>query len=213
MKHGAKQIQNRVHVLSIVRSEYGQCGPFATQAWIAINHYSSYIHPLRYKILPIVQPQRYKLLLFPGALYSQLAVWFFLVKYVVVSNTTLLKCNNNTSHLVCSKANPQQLQQNLENGSAILKFKTLFYNMFEHSGSIPRNARVAYLYATTKKVRLPDRHTDRKTPDKVIPMSRYASQATQKWCIRGPFPKTIPVRGSLTIFINFQKKSPRTWCP
>ena len=25
-----------------------------------------------------------------------------------------------------------------------------------------------------------DRHTDRQTPDKVIPMCRYASQATQK---------------------------------
>ena len=35
-----------------------------------------------------------------------------------------------------------------------------------------------------KKVWLPDRHkhgrTDRQTPDKVIPMCRYASQATQK---------------------------------
>ena len=33
---------------------------------------------------------------------------------------------------------------------------------------------------TTKKVWLPDRRTDRQTPDKVIPMCHYASQATQK---------------------------------
>ena len=58
----------------------------------------------------------------------------------------------------------------------------------EHSGSIPRNARVAcetWLCVTTKKVWLPDRqtHTHRQTPDKVIPMCRYASQATQKLCL------------------------------
>ena len=33
---------------------------------------------------------------------------------------------------------------------------------------------------TTKEVWLPDRRTDRQTPDKVIPMCRYASQAPQK---------------------------------
>ena len=50
----------------------------------------------------------------------------------------------------------------------------------KHSGSIPRNACVAcetWLCVTTKKVWLPDRQT----PDKVIPVCRYASQATQKW--------------------------------
>ena len=76
--------------------------------------------------------------------------------------------------------------------------------MFEDSGSIPRNARVACetcLCVTTKKVWLPDRHTDRQTPEKVIPICRYASQATQKWCIGGSFPKTIPVR----IVNNFYK--------
>ena len=40
------------------------------------------------------------------------------------------------------------------------------------------------LCVTTKKMLLPARHTDRRTdrqtPDKVIPMCRYASQATQK---------------------------------
>ena len=37
---------------------------------------------------------------------------------------------------------------------------------------------------TTKKVWLPDRQTDRQTPDKVIPLCRYASQATQQCMCR-----------------------------
>ena len=58
---------------------------------------------------------------------------------------------------------------------------------YKHSRSLPRNACVACetkLCVTTKKVWLPDRRTDRQTGatlDKVIPMCRYASQATQKW--------------------------------
>ena len=48
----------------------------------------------------------------------------------------------------------------------------------KNSGSIPRNACAVcktWLCVTTKKVRLPDRQTD-----KVIPMCWYASQATQQ---------------------------------
>ena len=49
-------------------------------------------------------------------------------------------------------------------------------NVHKHSGSIPRNACVV-------RERLPrkcDYLTDRRTPDKVIPMCWYASQLTQK---------------------------------
>ena len=55
--------------------------------------------------------------------------------------------------------------------------------VIKHSGSIPRNACVAcetQLCVTTKKMWLPDRQTDKQTPDKVILMCRYASQGTQK---------------------------------
>ena len=53
----------------------------------------------------------------------------------------------------------------------------------EHSGGIPRNACVACetkICVTTKKVLLSDRQTGQ-TPEEVIPMCRYASQATQKY--------------------------------
>ena len=53
----------------------------------------------------------------------------------------------------------------------------------KNSGSIPRNACVAC--ETAMRVWQTDRQTDgrtyRQTTDKVIPMCRYASQATQKW--------------------------------
>ena len=52
----------------------------------------------------------------------------------------------------------------------------------KHSGSIPRNACVAG-------------QTDRQTPDKVIPMCHYASQATQKWPSVGQILHTVFYRG------------------
>ena len=54
----------------------------------------------------------------------------------------------------------------------------------KNTASIPRNACVAcetYLCVTSgKTLRQTDKHTDRQTPNKVIPMCRYASQATQQ---------------------------------
>ena len=64
----------------------------------------------------------------------------------------------------------------------ILDITKVFSKWKKNSGSIPMNACVAWetqLCVTAKKVWLPDRRTDRQTLDKVIPMSCYASQATQ----------------------------------
>ena len=59
--------------------------------------------------------------------------------------------------------------------------------VLEHSDSIPRNACVDCEtalrdYQESVTTGQTDTHTDRQTPDKVIPMCRYASQETQKCC-------------------------------
>ena len=56
---------------------------------------------------------------------------------------------------------------------------------YKHSGSISRNAcrlRNIAMHDYQENVTTGQTHTrtDRQTPDKVIPMCRYASQATQK---------------------------------
>ena len=62
--------------------------------------------------------------------------------------------------------------------------KLILRTITQNSGSIPRNACVACETAldsvTEKCDRRTDRRTDRQT-DEVIPMYRYASQATLKW--------------------------------
>ena len=48
-----------------------------------------------------------------------------------------------------------------------------------------------------------DRHTHRQTPDKVIPMCRYASQATQKaMCVKNHIPDGNKVKKSQGVFVK-----------
>ena len=84
-----------------------------------------------------------------------------------------------------------------------LKCLVMYWNWkqsYEHSESIPKNACVACetkLCVTTKKVWL----LDRQTPDTVIPMCCYASQATQQKLGPNltdlPFGSTLPI-GTMT---------------
>ena len=72
----------------------------------------------------------------------------------------------------------------------------------KYSGSIPRNACVSAKHSYAWLVRKCDYPTDRRMPDKVIPMCRYASQVTQKvWF------------AVFCNFIVFLKRISRLWEP